>query len=267
MKKISLIITSVAFILAMASCEKVKEPFTNEIEFSSDKVVLLEDYTGVKCVNCPSAAEIAHNLQKQFPDNLIVIGVHAGALATPDFITPAGSDWWNTFGFQANPIGTINRHKSSNGYGFSKEAWAAEVSSIITSEDPLDVKVKIQPIVYDTASRTIEVKVKSTFQTEIEGDFYLFACIIEDSIVGKQQTPSGIVNDYIHRHVLRKAINGSWGEQIFNGITETDFEITTELTATLDDKFNDKQCYVVAYVYDNNDYHILQAAQRKIVVK
>ena len=71
----------------------------------------------------------------------------------------------------------------------------------------------------------------------------------------------------MHRHVLRKAINGSWGEQIYNGITETDFEITTELTATLDDKFNDKQCYVVAYVYDNNDYHILQAAQRKIVVK
>lgn len=256
-------------IFAMSSCDKVKEPFVNEVEFHSDYIVLLEDYTGVRCVNCPEAAEIAHNLQTQFPKNLIVLGVHAGSLSIPypgyeDFRTEAGTDWWNFFGFNSNPIGTINRTKNSNSYGYSKESWGAAITNILASEDQLPVKVKIQPVVYDTATREIEVRIKSTFQTDIEGDFHLFACIMEDSIVGMQKTEQGMDTAYMHRHVLRKAINGSWGEQIFNGTTEPDFEISTELTATLDNNFNDKQCYVIAYVYDKNDYHILQAAQRKI---
>lgn len=269
MKKVFLLLASLTVIFAIVSCNKIKEPYTNEVEFKSDYVVLLEDYTGVRCVNCPEAAEIAHNLQSQFPDNLIVLGVHAGTLATPlanseDFRTEAGNAWWDFFGFGSNPIGTINRTKTSNSYGYSKEAWASAISSILASEEPLPLKVKIQPIVYDTATREIEVRIKSTFQTEMEGDFHLFACIMEDSIVGKQKTEHGTDTAYMHRHVLRKAINGSWGEQIFNGITEPDFEISTELTATLNDNFNDKQCYVIAYVYDKNDYHIIQAAQRKI---
>lgn len=257
-------------IFAVSSCNKVKEPYINEVELKSDKIILLEDYTGVKCVNCPKAAEIAHDLQTKFPKNLIVLGVHAGSLAMPftnseDFRTEAGNAWWDFFGFASNPIGTINRTKKGSTYGYSKEGWATAISDILTSEEALPVKVKIQPIIYDTATREIEVKVKSTFLTEMEGDFYLFACIMEDSIVGKQLVEGGVNNDYIHRHVLRKAINGSWGEQIFKGITEDDFEISTELTATLDDNFNDKQCYVISYVYDRNDYHILQAAQRKII--
>ena len=46
--------------------------------------VLLEDYTGFKCVNCPAAAHEAHLLQEFYGDQMVVMGVHAGYYAEPD---------------------------------------------------------------------------------------------------------------------------------------------------------------------------------------
>ena len=34
------------------------------------KTVLLNDYTGIRCVNCPGASEIAHHLQEQYGEHL-----------------------------------------------------------------------------------------------------------------------------------------------------------------------------------------------------
>lgn len=269
MKRFSLVLASAALALLIASCDKVKEPFINEVEFESKSIVLIEDYTGVRCVNCPAAAVIAQNIQKTYPKNVLILGVHAGSLAMPypgepDFRTEEGNAWWQYFGFNSNPIGTINRTKNGDKYGYSKESWSSAVSSLLSGEDPI-LKLKIQPITYDSAQRDIEFKIKTTFLAETEGDYYIFACIMEDSIVAKQLTPEGLNNEYVHRHVMRKSINGTWGTELFNGATEEDFEIEEEFSAHLDEAYNEKQCYVIAYVYDNKDKHIIQAAERKII--
>ena len=81
MKKISLFLATTAIIIGMMSCDKLKAPYIIEpiVEdsdtipltpddinnFDGRLVVLLEDYTGVKCNNCPAAAEIANQLQEQ----------------------------------------------------------------------------------------------------------------------------------------------------------------------------------------------------------
>ncbi len=76
----------------MMSCDKLKEPYIVEaiyeesdtleltasdtVNFDGKRVTLLEDYTGVKCNNCPAAAEIAQHLQEQYGSHLVVLGVH-----------------------------------------------------------------------------------------------------------------------------------------------------------------------------------------------
>ena len=48
------------------------------------KMVLIKDFTGARCVNCPAAAEYAHNLQHQLDeDHIFIMSVHAGFLAQP----------------------------------------------------------------------------------------------------------------------------------------------------------------------------------------
>ena len=48
------------------------------------KQVLLEDFTGHKCVNCPEWAIFAHELADDLNHKLVIIGIHAGWYATPD---------------------------------------------------------------------------------------------------------------------------------------------------------------------------------------
>ena len=63
------------------------------LETLSGKTVLIKDFTGARCVNCPAAADYVHNLQHQLDeDHIFIMSVHAGYLAQPagmfpDFLT------------------------------------------------------------------------------------------------------------------------------------------------------------------------------------
>ncbi len=266
MKKISLYIAA-ALMFAFTSCDKLDEPFKKEVQVeATGRVVLLEDYTGVRCVNCPAAAEVAHELQETFGESLVVIGVHAGTLAIPigsfpDFTTEAGTAWYEEFGFQANPIGTINRLRGDAGYGINDGEWGTKVGEEIAKEQTAELDIVCN---YNEETRKLDVEVKTTFLQEQNGKFFVTACLIEDSIIGRQVEPEGVNTEYVHRHVLRGAINGTWGAEIFDGTTPTNEEISTSCNITIDEAYNAEQCYVVAYVYDSETKYILQAYQKKI---
>ena len=254
-------------LIAMASCNKVNEPYIKDIVVSGDRVVLLEDYTGVKCVNCPEAAVTAHELLERYPQNLVVLSVHAGFLAAPfvgepDFRTEAGSTWYETFGFSANPIGTVNRTKVNNGYGYNSNAWGTKIVEEINKIP--EVQFSINPT-YDESTRKLDFLVKGEFTQEITGDFYIFAGIMEDSIQSKQLTEQGVNPQYWHRHVFRQPVNGIWGESLFVGVTEPSQLFQKSFSTTIDSTYNADHCYVVSYVYDNaQEKVILQAGQAKI---
>ena len=93
------------FMVGMVACDIIEEPYFKENNGGGEtpepkvqKYVLLEDYTGVKCVNCPAAGEFALQLQEQYHHKVIVLGVHAGSLAFyPPFnlTTTEGDAWWS----------------------------------------------------------------------------------------------------------------------------------------------------------------------------
>ena len=94
------------------SCDVIEGPFTEEIivEECAEKCkkILLEDYTGHKCGNCPRAAEKAEELKEIYGVQLIPIAIHAGFFAsdfggnfTTDFTSIAGNEWDTFFGNSA----------------------------------------------------------------------------------------------------------------------------------------------------------------------
>ena len=100
------------FILLMASCDKVDDPYpeggpTNDPGDGSEpfigtlvidtmidpgmasglviKNILLEDYTGFKCTNCPQAHDVADDLRATYGEQLIVMSLHVSeSFAGPD---------------------------------------------------------------------------------------------------------------------------------------------------------------------------------------
>lgn len=271
MKKISLFFVF-ALMFVMTSCDKLDEPFKKEVNIeATGRVVLLEDYTGVRCVNCPAAAEIAHELQETFGESLVVMGVHAGSLSMPltgypDFRTEVGTAWYNYFGFQSNPIGTINRVKGDAGYGFNDGEWATKVAEELAKEQIAELDIVCN---YNEQTRNLNVEVNTVFLQSQSGKYFVTACLVEDSIVGRQRCPEpvGVDSNYVHRHVFRGAINGTWGTEIFDGAVPANEEISTTCSITVDTTYNADNCYVVAFVYDDDDdanKYILQAFQKKI---
>jgi hypothetical protein len=123
---------------------------------------------------------------------------------------------------------------------------------------------------FDEASRNLEVSIFSKFLEEkIDTTFNLTVCIMEDSITGMQVTPQGNNPNYVHRHVFRETMNGTWGESL-NGTTENPTVIAPKemfiktYTTTLDEAYNADQCYIIAYVANSETKEVLQVIEKKI---
>ena len=81
----------------------------------------------------------------------------------------------------------------------------------------------------------------------VEG--YLQLLHTESSIVALQSMPDGSVNhEYVHSHVLRTAINGTWGEP-FEAVQGT--TVSKVFTLKLNPTWNTDQLSMVAFVYNN----------------
>ena len=71
----------------LISCDKVEPPYT--IQSSSTKTdsttyqrhVLLEEFTGSACGNCPAGQATVDSLENQYPNTLISYEIHAGYFA------------------------------------------------------------------------------------------------------------------------------------------------------------------------------------------
>lgn len=239
----------------------------NNIE-KPERVVLLENYTGIRCVNSPNANDLAIELKEQYPDNLVVLNIHAGSLSSPqpgnfpDFLTEEGTEWYTRFGFIVNPVGTINRKLNGGNYAFQATEWADAVATVLQEEAQVDMILDID---FNNNSRELDVTVKSKFFTELPDTYNLVVCIVEDSIVGKQLINGvGLVEDYVHRHVFRTTMNGTWGEEINDGFIDLYDEFVKSYRTTLSNVYNADQCYIVAYIANNETKEILQVAQKKI---
>lgn len=278
MKRILSILAVSFLMIGMVACDIIDEQDYNKegggdlIQVAVQKNVLLEDYTGVRCTNCPAAGEMALELQKQYGHNVIVLGVHSGFLSAPiggypNFKTKEGDEWYNFFGFDSNPIGTINRKFNSGSYAFNSPEWGDAIAATLQEE----AVVEMTPIVnYDESNRELEINVFSKFLTEmIDTTYRLTVCIMEDSIVGKQLTPDGDDLDYVHRHVFRETINGTWGESL-NGTDENPLVIAPKemiiksYSVKLNETYNADQCYVIAYVANGETKEVLQVIEKKI---
>ena len=286
MKRITLLFASLAVIFAMASCDKLKEPYIIEsnvtpsdtiplvasdtANFDGKIVVLLEDYTGVKCTNCPAAAEIATNLQTQYGEHLVVLGVHpktsyqnpAGGF--PDFRTDDGNEWNNYFNIGAYPSGLVNR---TGVIGASE--WTSAVNNVIGNDAPVRLIVKTE---FNEETRELKLSIHAKFlQNVASDDVRLTTCMMENNIIGKQVVPIsvnplGYEENYTHRHVFRgTADNETWGRVLSD--TESisaGSNFITNMKFTVSEDYNADEFYIVAFISDNNTKQVLMAAEKKI---
>lgn len=221
--------------------------------------VLIEDFTGQKCVNCPKATDEIHHLQETYgEDNVIAVGIHSGPLGFAGnkkfvgLLTDLGNTYYYHWGLDHQPVGLVNREAPSD-----YPAWQGQVQRLIAQKAPVSLAISND---YNADSRMVSITVSSEGTTgTTAGKLQIW--LIEDGITAMQMMPDGKNNlEYVHNHVLRAAVNGDWG---------TDFTIhegeekAQTFTYQLDEKWVPENVSVVAFVY--TDSGVAQVEKAKVV--
>ena len=230
------------------------------------KTVLIKDFTGARCVNCPAAAEYAHNLQHQLgEDHVFIMSVHAGYLAQPigqfpNFLTDEGTEWYNNH--DSNPLFAIDHVALTDGNTLGVEQIDAPVAAALDEDQSFEIVVTPN---YEENSRQLNVEVKAFSLTDMDGQFYITACLVEDNIIGWQTIPGGINNEYVFRNVFRGTLNGAYGDEFEGSHVDANETFHFSYNKEIDAAYNADECYLMVYVYDKNQGDkILQTTVKKI---
>ncbi len=288
MKKILFIAFGIATLFS--SCDVLEGPFDEKVAIDTTagpkRKILLEDFTGHTCGNCPCAALEALKLDTLFEGRIIIVASHVGFFAEPyangtkfrtDFRTPAGTEINDYFHIddQGLPQGMVNRTIYDNARILSTTAWSSAVSPFVT-----DTTISKHPVAsitlnatYNAASRTANIDVNSKYLSEGNSNHQLVVYVVEDSIVNWQkfyascQGADKDVPDYVHRHVLRGAINSTWGDALYSSGTTIPIgtSINKSYTKVLDNSWDEKHIYFVAFIQDNLTKEVLQVEEVKLI--
>jgi thiol-disulfide isomerase/thioredoxin len=262
--------------LSFISCDKIsKAPQSSRIKPNTRKV-LLEDYTGHQCGYCPNAGKVAEQLEEKYGDKLIVIAVHAGFQTrlgsgfVTSFTCQAGNDWDATTGFgvsaTGNPNGLVNRKNyADNGLIQKESKWGTTVSLASTDVEFCDLFLDVN---YNPSTRKLSTSIKTKFKRSYPNNTKLSVVLVEDSIIGKQRdyySNPDVIDDYVFMHVLRGAVNDSWGDNLRSApIKYNDSTTISYPNFPLDTKFVDKNVSIVAFVYDAITKEVIQVGKVKI---
>ncbi|MEX1189224.1 MAG: Omp28 family outer membrane lipoprotein [Bacteroidia bacterium] len=280
--KISISLYLALTIAAFSSCDKVEGPFGNTSSSNGGgdttvqiiRKVLIEDFTGHTCGNCPRAAESLNQIENLYGNQVVAIAVHAGFFAEPtgtffstDYRTTIGNDLDVAFGNSAAglPNGLINR-KSYDGQTILQHTdWASKTSEWINL--PPEASIRTTPT-FDEGSRQLSISVKTTFLQQIDESLNIVYYLTEDSIQSAQKDydlDAQYDPNYYHRHVLRGSINGAWGQVLGDGVSYTSGEeLTTNVSYSIPANWNSSKVAVVAILYKTSNNEVVQVEETKI---
>lgn len=266
-KNLFLGVATAAMAMAAASCSNIDEEdrliYVKPAEVG--RAILIEDFTGQRCINCPTGTEIINGIVDTYgEDNVIAVGIHSGPLGfagnskTVGLMTDTGNEYytrWDKENKMGQPWVVFNRKTSPDSH---YNNWAAMVGTIISEKANLSVKIANA---YDAATRTLTTTVGADgVNGTVNGKLQVW--IVEDGVKALQMMPDGKSNkEYVHNHVFRAAVNGTWGEDV----TVKEGETTTkQYSYVLPETWNADNIAVVAFVY--NDGGVENVAKKHLVV-
>lgn len=235
-------------IFALCGCEVIAENerlIPTGTDVYGERTHVLLEFTGFLCVNCPLAAETAQSLTAIYGEHLAVVALHPASNPLTqgkyDYTCPEADSIYRFMGGTKTttfPTGNVDIRRQDDRWFYDRDEWPALVSQAMTDTVAPYLRISTQ---VDTVTRQVDV---TAFYTPTEEN-RLTLWLVEDSIKGAQAMPDGSVNmEYYHRHVLRATSD------------ELSFTVPTQCDLT--------HCAVLALIVNKNDYHILNAYEKKL---
>ena len=236
------------------------------------RIVLLEEFTGVRCVNCPAASTFIEELKNIYGDRLVVMAIHAGIFSFPypesqhDFRTSDGDNIQSLLGEPVGyPSGVVNRKQFPDepSLQLGQAQWAGYIAQE-AAEPPLvllDIEKTLNPA---TNLLTVTLSIVPTADISAPDVRYNLA-LTESNIQDVQLAPQGKVMDYTHKRVFRTMLTAFDGNLVTEPLLAGD-TITKTVAGTLDAGWSPENCRIIGFVNlggENKD--VLQAIEVPVV--
>ncbi|MCM1041364.1 MAG: Omp28-related outer membrane protein [Bacteroides sp.] len=235
-------------------------------ELSQNRNVLLEEYTGIHCGNCPDGHKMATEIVKKHPQHVFLMNIHGTGLAAPaendvDLRTSYGNNLIEQAGVKSIPTGSLNRHifPSETTSALNRDSWDEYVEELLAMPAYVNIAAKA---VLDWETREISITVQLYYTGTPPAKNFIHVAVLQDSIVGYQNgshmNPAQITpdNKYRHMHVFRDFLTGQWGEEV--NVQGTGQMIERTFTKTLPGKIGNVNLNLfdlqfIAFVSENKE--------------
>lgn len=234
-----------ALLPLLAACDNIDEDhrFIDMGDVTVERNVLLEEFTGQRCTNCPQAHAIIEQLQEQYGDNLIVVSIHAGSFgikAPVGLMQQEGDTYASRWDITTYPAGVVDR----SGGQTTMDQWAGVIRNDL--EKPTDLNLSLEANVSDDG-KSIDVYTTMASTESLTGSLQLW--VVENGIVASQIDGDTVIRDYVHNNVFRACVNGLWGEEIALPANEVKYASNSVEIQSVWDIDN---IYIVGFYYNGS---------------
>lgn len=264
---------------------------------NTQRNVLIEDFTGHQCVNCPASTANMEQLIATNPEHIFGLAIHAGPTGLTGFqvtsaeyptvlYVDAGLEIGRHFGqddpgstFLGNPAFCVNRVKAND--QFVSNAGSAIANKTNTClATPL--KVNIQAVTnYFASTRGLFLHTEvDKINTSWAVDLGIVVCLVEDSLVARQLVPGNLDPDgspgnpgvpdgkhesYVHRDIFRGCIDGrTFGRVLTAADLDSNGKYRVNYSYRLPDQYNPDNMKLYIYVYDKTTQEIYQVIEKHL---
>jgi hypothetical protein len=252
------------------------------------KRVLVEEFTGVKCSNCPDGHAVLKTLQDKYKEKMIPISVHSYFLGSPygeeqNLTNKFAQSIWNLLGGSEKPTAGIDRiANSATKSNFPRTDWDTKITERLTISPYANI---IDTVFFDNIRQKYIYQAKVEFTQETTEQVALAVALTQNKIVATQLKGIVEIEDYEHEHVLRYMFTDIKGDALLfaNGLSKYEkgrtyikqFEIdVTKIrdrdgNGTLDSEelknvITLENCEVVAFISKISNNNVVQATVRKV---
>ncbi len=256
-----------ALLLSLASCTETAIMIPEFEAPKTNRVVLIEDLTGVRCPNCPKGAAAIESILEKFGGNVAAIGIHGTFLSTPlpeskyDFRNPKAKELEEFLKpFLGKPAAHINR-RFFEGQDYEAvdavELWQSFVAQELNRPEEMEIKLTKT---YNEVTRELVINVNATSFINETGLFKTSVYITESKIEDVQESQGLIIEDYEHDHVLRDMLTNASGDEFTSNLS-INKEVSKQYTYTVPQNFKPENMEVVVMVSrsKSDDKSVLQA--------
>lgn len=232
----------------------------------SEKVVLLEEFTGARCVNCPGGAEAVHSMleSETFAGKIVAVSLYPEqmpSLTTPinvDLRTEAASEYFSAYGgvSKGMPAAMFDRTPYDGSVlQLTTAKWSTVAAAMLLNASPVTISLSTE---YAADTRELKISYDVRYDELLTEEVYMQLYVLENGIISKQASTKGTIQEYVNNHVLRTPVNGIWGDSLdANHMPDTHSLGTASVT--LDAGWVAENIQVAGFVYRASDRCVLQA--------